>query len=294
MDGKGIAMAIEQRGLDRMALKRSILEKLAYAIGKDPSHATERDWFAATALAVRDRMVDRWMETTRGYYERDQKRVYYLSLEFLIGRLLRDALANLEITAACREALDDLGVNLGSVLDAEPDAALGNGGLGRLAACFLDSMASVGIAGYGYGIRYDYGLFRQEFEHGWQAEMPEDWLRAGNPWEFERPEVNYPIGFYGRVDHATAQDEGPRSLWQPEHRAIAVAYDMPVVGWGGRTVNTLRLWSAQPAHGFHLDYFNRGEYMRAVEERVLAKNLSRVLYPNDATEAGHELRLKQE
>jgi glycogen phosphorylase len=294
MDGKGIVIGIEPRQLDRAGLKRAILEKLAYAIGKDPSHATDRDWYAATALAVRDGLVDRWMATTRAYYESDQKRVYYFSLEFLIGRLLRDSLANLGILDVCSGALSDLGVDGRQIMDAEPDAALGNGGLGRLAACFLDSMASVGLAGHGYGIRYDYGLFRQEFEDGWQAEMPEDWLRGGNPWEFERPEVCYPIGFYGHTESGPGGEDGPRTIWHPAQRAIALAYDTPVAGWGGRTVNTLRLWSAQAAHVFHLDYFNQGDYMRAVEERVLAKNLSRVLYPNDMTEAGQELRLKQE
>ncbi|HEX6142318.1 MAG TPA: glycogen/starch/alpha-glucan phosphorylase, partial [Geminicoccaceae bacterium] len=273
---------------------RSILEKLTYAIGKDAWHATERDWFGAVALALRDRIVDRWMATTRRNYETDQKRVYYLSLEFLIGRLMRDALANLEITEACETALSELGVDPAAVLEMEPDAALGNGGLGRLAACFLDSMATGGLAGYGYGIRYDYGLFRQSFEGGEQVELPDDWLRFGNPWEFERPEVSYPIDFYGQVEHTADPDGTRRAVWHPGQRVIAVAYDTPVVGWQGQTVNTLRLWSARPANAFDLEHFNRGDYMRAVEEQMLSRTISRVLYPNDQTPAGQELRLKQE
>jgi len=294
MDGTGTLVGVEGRGRDKDALKRSILEKLRYAIGKDPSHATDRDWFGALALAVRDRMVDGWMETTRDYYERDRKRVYYLSLEFLIGRLLEDAMVNLGIADACHEALVELGAEPARIIEAEPDAALGNGGLGRLAACFLDSMATVGVAGYGYGIRYDFGLFRQQFEDGWQAELPEDWLRFGNPWEFERPEVSYPVDFYGHVEHVRGPHGEHRIVWHPGQRVVAVAYDTPVVGWAGRTVNTLRLWSAQPSSAFSLDAFNQGDYVRAVEDQVLSRTITRVLYPNDATAAGQELRLKQE
>jgi glycogen phosphorylase len=294
MDGTGIIVGVDKRPLDHHALKRSILEKLTYAIGKDTAHATDRDWFAAVALAARDRIVDRWMATTRSHYQRDQKRVYYLSLEFLIGRLLQSSLSNLGLDAACREVLSEVGVDPARVFHAEPDAALGNGGLGRLAACFLDSMATTGLAGFGYGIRYDYGLFRQQFDDGWQAELPEDWLRFGNPWEFERPEVSYPVHFNGRIESALGADGQARPVWRSERSVIAIAYDTPVVGWQGETVNTLRLWSAEPPKAFDLDDFNRGDYARAVEEQVLSKNLSRVLYPNDTTPAGQELRLKQE
>jgi starch phosphorylase len=294
MDGRGLVVGLAERDLDKDGLKRAIMERLTYSIGKDAWHATDRDWFVAVALALRERIVDRWMATTRRTYERDQKRVYYLSLEFLIGRLMRDSLANLEVADACREALVDLGIDPARVLDVEPDAALGNGGLGRLAACFLDSMATIGVAGYGYGIRYDYGLFRQTFENGEQVEMPEDWLRGGNPWEFERPEVTYPIDFYGQVEHTTAADGSRRAVWHPGQRVLAVAHDTPVVGFRGETVNTLRLWSAQPANAFDLEHFNRGDYMRAVEEQILSRTISRVLYPNDQTQAGQELRLKQE
>jgi starch phosphorylase len=286
--------AIDRRGLDRESLKRSFLEWLVYSVGKDADHATLHDWYNSVALAVRDRVVDQWMSTTRTHYQRDQKRVYYLSLEFLIGRLLTNSMANLGITDLCREALEEIGVDLSDIVEAEPDAALGNGGLGRLAACFLDSMATLGIAGFGYGIRYDHGMFRQHFDHGWQVERPEDWLRFGNPWEFERPEVAYPIDFYGHVEETRDADGKRHYRWVNTQRVIAAAYDTPVVGWGGQSINTLRLWSAKPQEEFNLFEFNRGDYMRAVEEKVHSENLSWVLYPADSHLQGQELRFKQE
>lgn len=282
---------IDRRGLGKEALKRSFVEWLVYSVGKDPETAKDRDWYDAVALAVRDRLVDNWMNTTRGYYKRDQKRVYYLSLEFLIGRLLTDSMASLGIVDACREALADLGVDADRVFDVEPDQALGNGGLGRLAACYLNSMASIGIAGHGYGIRYEFGMFEQHIEGGWQVEYPEEWLQFGNPWEFERPEVAYPIDFFGRVEGG---EDGTPGQWVDTQKVLAIAYDTPVAGWGGRKVNTLRLWSAKSANAFGLADFNRGNYMGAVEEKVLSENLSRVLYPDDASEIGKELRLRQE
>ncbi|MEE8271224.1 MAG: glycogen/starch/alpha-glucan phosphorylase [Alphaproteobacteria bacterium] len=294
MDSARQPADVATRGLDKDALKRSFLEGLVYSVGKDPDHATDHDWFATVALSVRDRLVDNWMDSTRGYYERDQKRVYYLSLEFLIGRLLTDSMASLGIVEACREALEEIGVDPDRVFDVEPDQALGNGGLGRLAACFLNSMATLGIAGYGYGIRYEFGMFEQRMDRGWQVEFPEDWLQFGNPWEFERPEVAYPVDYYGHVDEARDTDGERRYQWVDTQRVLAVAYDTPVVGWGGKNVNTLRLWAARPTNRFSLADFNRGDYIGAVEQRVMSENLSRVLYPNDATEMGQELRLKQE
>ncbi|HET6521099.1 MAG TPA: glycogen/starch/alpha-glucan family phosphorylase, partial [Geminicoccaceae bacterium] len=295
MDGTAILAGSDRRSIDKDALKRAIVAKLTYQVGKDPAHATEHDWYVATALAVRDHVIDGWMAAARAYDRADPKRVYYLSLEFLIGRLLGNAMANLGLTGPCRHALEELGVRPERILDMEPDPALGNGGLGRLAACFLDSMATVGVAGYGYGIRYEYGLFAQEIAGGWQAERPDEWLRFGNPWEFERPEVSYPIDFYGRVRDAEGGSDGTRRhVWEGGERVYAVAYDTPVVGWQGARINTLRLWSAKPAAVFDLDHFNRGDFMRAVERRILSKNLSRVLYPNDSTEIGQELRFKQE
>ncbi len=275
------------------ALRTAILAKLAYAVGKDVAHAQDHDWYVATALAVRDQAVDRWIETTRHVYASGQKRVYYLSLEFLIGRLLSEYLCNLQLQETCRAALAGLDVDLDRVREIEPDAALGNGGLGRLAACFMESMATVGVAGFGYGIRYQHGLFRQLFHDGWQVEQPEDWLAFGNPWEFERPEVAYEVGFGGTVERVS--DNGrEHQVWHPGERVLAVAYDTPIVGWPGHQVNTLRLWSAQSANPMRLDQFNRGDYLGAVAEQVTSESIVRVLYPNDDTPAGQELRLKQE
>ncbi|HVO01738.1 MAG TPA: glycogen/starch/alpha-glucan phosphorylase [Candidatus Cybelea sp.] len=273
------------------ALKEAIKSKLLYVVGKDPEHASVHDWYIATTLAVRDRMVDHWVATTRDTYSHSEKRVYYLSLEFLIGRLLIDSLSNLGLLAPCRAALTEMGVNFDAVRTAEPDAALGNGGLGRLAACFMESMATVGLAGFGYGIRYEHGLFRQVIRDGWQSETPEDWLLFGNPWEFERPEVTFNIGFGGRVE--PKRDNSGQFEWRPSEYVIAVAYDTPVTGWSGR-VNTLRLWSARAAAPMQFEEFNRGQYLDAFAEQVRATNISRVLYPDDSTPAGQELRLRQE
>lgn len=279
---------------DTAAIRTKILEKLIYQVGKDPANATRHDWFVALALTVRDRLVDGWMASTRATYAQDKKRVYYLSLEFLIGRLLADSLRNLGLYEAASQALDELGVEPDPIFKVEPDAALGNGGLGRLAACLLDSMATLGVAGYGYGIRYEHGLFKQGFDDGWQVERPEDWLAFGNPWEFERSEAVYPVRFYGHVRDDRDAEGRRLQVWDGGQRVLAVAYDTPVVGWGGRHINTLRLWSAQSGNLIDLEAFNRGDYMRAVQEQVLTQSISRVLYPNDATEAGQELRFKQE
>jgi starch phosphorylase len=271
-------------------LKSALTERLVYSVGKDPSHALPRDWCVALTLAIRDRIVDAWMDSTRSTYESGAKRVYYLSMEFLIGRLLADAMSNLGLTEVCRAALEELGLDHEAVLASEPDAALGNGGLGRLAACFLDSMSAIGIAGFGYGIRYRHGLFRQRLADGWQVEQAENWLMLGNPWEFERPESSYTINFGGHADPGR-----PAELrWQPGEKVVASAYDTPVTGWGGRHVNTLRLWSAKPAGLFDLSRFNQGDFLHAAAQEVLAETITRVLYPDDSTEQGRELRLKQE
>ncbi|NLH83109.1 MAG: glycogen/starch/alpha-glucan phosphorylase [Phyllobacteriaceae bacterium] len=276
------------------AVREAIVEKLKYAVGKNPIAASTHDWFLATAFAVRDLMVDRWMDSTTDTYQSDEKRVYYLSLEFLIGRLLFDAMGNLEVIETVRAALAELNIDLDLLKEVEPDAALGNGGLGRLAACFMESMATLSIAAYGYGIRYDHGLFRQRIKDGWQLEYPEDWLTWGNPWEFPRPEVAYPIGFGGRVEAMTDRDGTVRHEWRPAETVLAVAYDTPIVGWRGAHVNTLRLWSAKAQDPMRLDAFNRGDHVGAAAARVKAEAISKVLYPSDATPAGQELRLRQE
>jgi starch phosphorylase len=279
---------------DVATLRRSLVAKLAYAVGKDPLVASNHDWYMAAALTTRDRIVDRWFPSTRATYAEKRKRVYYLSLEFLIGRLLGDALNNLGLTETMRSALRELGVDLDVLRTLEPDAALGNGGLGRLAACFMESMATLSVAAYGYGIRYDHGLFAQQIKDGWQIEVPENWLASGNPWEFERPEVLYHIGFGGGVEYVEDKDGGGRYVWRPAETVEAQAFDTPMVGWRGRHVNTLRLWSARAPDPLGLEAFNRGEHIAALASQARAQAITQVLYPSDETPAGAELRLRQE
>ncbi|QGW79704.1 glycogen/starch/alpha-glucan family phosphorylase [Pseudomonas alkylphenolica] len=282
------------RDAEVAAFRTAVLDKLTYAVGKDPEHAFDHDWFEAIALAARDHMVDHWMDHTRQIYRKSQKRVYYLSLEFLIGRLLYDSLSNLGLLDIAREALSGLDVDLERIRLLEPDAALGNGGLGRLAACFMESMSTLGIAAHGYGIRYEHGLFRQAVVDGWQQEQTENWLDFGNPWEFERAEVIYPISFGGSVETVHDANGQQRQVWSPAETVRAVAYDTPVVGWRGASVNTLRLWRARALEELHLERFNAGDHLGAVAEVARAESISRVLYPADSTEAGQELRLRQE
>jgi starch phosphorylase len=276
------------------AFRIAIVRKLTYDLGKSQAGARDRDWFMATALAVRDRIVDRWLSVTRATYESGQKQVYYLSLEFLIGRLLRDSVTNLGLNDLVHEALTPLGVDFERVRQAEPDAALGNGGLGRLAACFMESLASLGIPAFGYGIRYEHGLFRQIMRDGWQQEYPEDWLNFGNPWEYARPEIAHDIGFGGVVEAVTVSEARIRHVWHPAETVQAVAYDTPVVGWRGDHVNTLRLWSARAADPLKLDAFNYGDHVGALADRMRHESICKVLYPSDESPAGQELRLKQE
>ncbi|GJD33141.1 glycogen/starch/alpha-glucan phosphorylase [Methylobacterium aerolatum] len=271
-------------------LREAIRDKLILTLGQSLETARPRDWFVATALALRDRIVEADRPQAG---QPPHKRVYYLSLEFLIGRLMSDALNNLGLTETVRAALGELGVDLDAVQDAEPDAALGNGGLGRLAACFMESMASLKIPAVGYGIRYDHGLFRQSFKDGWQQEAPETWLAEGNPWEFARPEATYRIGFGGGVT-MSASGDGIARRWEPVETVLAVAHDVPVVGWRGCQVNRLRLWKAEGPAPIDLARFNGGDHVGALAERMRAEAISRVLYPSDASAAGQELRLRQE
>ena len=274
-------------------IKSAILAKLRLAIGKDAGMATRHDWYKAAALALRDRIVHRWLSADKQSYDAGRKRVYYLSLEFLIGRLFTDALNNMGLLALFDAALGDLGVSLADLRKVEPDAALGNGGLGRLAACFMESMATLGIPAIGYGIRYDFGLFRQIINDGWQQEYPDEWLSFGNPWEFQRPEVVYHIHFGGGVEHI--DDRGrDRAIWHPAETVQAIAYDTPIVGWRGQNVNALRLWSARSPDPLKLDVFNTGDYIGAVAEEARAESICKFLYPNDESPAGRELRLRQE
>ena len=270
-------------------LTADIRRHLTYTLGKDSAHASAYDWRMALSFAIRDRIVEPWFASTRRTWAEGRKRVYYLSMEFLIGRLLQDATANLGLTEMAETAMADLGQDFRSLAEDEPDAALGNGGLGRLAACFMESMATVGCPAYGYGIRYEHGLFRQRFEGGRQVETPEDWLSQANPWEFPRPESAYTIPFMGQLEIRDG-----REIWIPGETVIAEAHDIPVIGWQGKWANTLRLWAAKPTTLFDLDRFNRGDFAAAAEPEALARTLSRVLYPDDTTYQGKELRLKQE
>jgi starch phosphorylase len=280
---------------DVAAFKRAVANKLIYGVGKDPVAASQDDWLNATSQAVRDQLVERWMMTTRANYAQDLKRVYYLSMEFLIGRTFTNALLAVDLYDTVREALADFGVDMDALAEREPDAALGNGGLGRLAACFLDSMATLGVPGMGYGIRYEYGMFRQRIVDGQQVETPDYWLTRGNPWEFQRPEVNYRVRFGGRVQkrEGTNAPYGAAD-WVDTHDVRAVAYDTIIPGYGTQATNTLRLWSARATEEIDLSAFNRGNYMGAVESKNQSENVSRVLYPDDSTPSGRELRLHQE
>ncbi len=281
-------------GSDTKAIQRSVSNHLVYTVGKDPYTATEHDWMMAFSHVVRDRLIERWMETQRSYYKHDAKRVYYLSMEFLIGRSLINSLLNMDIFDACTEALHKLGIELERLRNLEHDAALGNGGLGRLAACFLDSMASLNIPGNGYGIRFEYGMFRQKIENGQQVELPENWLVQGNPWEFPRPEVAYRVRFGGRV--MEYQDASGRRHfdWIEGDVVMAQAYDTPIPGFHNDTVNNLRLWSAKAYEDFDLTCFNMGEYTEAVVGKTYSENISKVLYPNDTSTMNKQLRLKQQ
>ena len=269
MTGSAPAAAAE-----RSPLATRIVDTLIHRIGKDESAARKHDWLEATILTLRDEIIDKWMASTRAAHAAGAKRVYYLSLEFLIGRLLRDALQNLGRNAEVGKALASLGVDLVEIEEIEADAALGNGGLGRLAACFMESLATLDLPAYGYGIRYVNGMFRQRIDDGWQVELPENWLAHGNPWEFERRESAYFIGFGGEV---TGTDSGI-TRWHPAEGVQAVAYDTPVVGWRGKRVNTLRLWSARALDPIRLDAFNAGDHIGALAGQARAESLVRVLY----------------
>jgi len=282
--------ARDARRMNAAELKAEILRHLEYTQGKDLAHASVYDMRMALTMAIRDKVIEPWFRATRATYAAQGKRVYYLSMEFLIGRLLEDAVMNLGLTDAAQGAVSALGHDFQTVLQDEPDAALGNGGLGRLAACFLDSMSTLGCPAYGYGIRYEHGLFRQSFgADGRQVETAEDWLRQRHGWEFERPEAAFRIGFGG-----TVAENGRAAVWTPQDAVLAKAYDTPVIGWQGKWANTLRLWGAEAPSSFDLEAFNRGDYEGAAQPEALARTISRVLYPDDTTARGKELRLKQE
>jgi len=281
-------------GMDEEALSTSFVHHLEHSLAKDQYSATERDCLVGLCLAVRDRLVERWNKTQQTYYQKEARRVYYLSLEFLIGRTLGNSLINLGLYETANRVLVELGYKLETLEETEHDAGLGNGGLGRLAACFLDSMATLELPAYGYGIRYEYGIFYQQIKDGYQIETPDNWLRYGNPWEVGRPEVLYPVQFYGQVTQYKDIQGNLRHDWINTQGVMAMAYDTPVPGYQNNTVNTMRLWSAKSTRDFDLDHFNEGEYEEAVVDKVLSETITRVLYPKDNAFAGRELRLKQQ
>ena len=280
-------------GSSAKAIAQDFAEQLKYTLDSDIYHVTPEGRYRALAYAIRDRIIHQWDLSRKTQRQKHSKRVYYLSLEFLMGRAMTNNIINLRLEKSVREALKSLGYTYEELAEVEPDAGLGNGGLGRLAACFLDSLATLELPAYGYGIRYNYGIFRQEIRNGWQAEEPDNWLKNENPWEIKRPDLVYPVYFGGEVKEIR---EGGRDIfrWIPDEMIDGIAYDTPIVGYGGKTINTLRLWSAQSPEGFSFDEFNSGDYTEAVRKKINAETLSQVLYPNDTLYMGKELRLKQQ
>ncbi len=286
--------ASEVLGISVEAFKKAFTDHIHHTLARDEHTVTQHEKFLAVAYAVRDRLIDRWIKTQETYYHRDVKRVYYLSLEFLIGRTLGNSVLNLDVEGAVAEALDEMGMSLEELREQEVDAGLGNGGLGRLAACFLDSMATLELPATGMGIRYEYGMFNQKIKDGQQEERPDNWLRLPNPWEIARPANALRVPFYGYV--VSWQDEKGKqhNRWETKDYVLALPYDTPVPGYRNNTVNNLRLWSAQSTDDFGLAYFNNGDYLAAVQDMEISESISKVLYPNDTSMNGKELRLKQQ
>jgi starch phosphorylase len=293
-DQHGGLVADDRTGMDDASLRRGYLDHLSYSLGKSKSNSTKLDRFFALALTVRDRLTYRWAQTQETYSRLDAKRIYYLSAEFLLGRALSNNLHALGLHQRAKEIIAEAGLDLTDLLEAEPEPGLGNGGLGRLAACFLDSMATLGYAGYGYGIRYEFGIFEQEIKGGWQVERPDEWLRFGNPWEFMRPEYAVRVGFGGRMEEGVDERGEHVARWVNAQHVLGVPFDTPIAGFRNETVNTLRLWQARAGNEFDLKVFNDGDYVRAVEDKNASEVISKVLYPNDQNQAGRDLRLKQE
>ncbi len=291
---QAVAAEDERTGLRPETLKKAFLDHVQFSLGKFPASATVHDRYIAVALTVRDRLVQRWMQTAQAYNEADPRRVNYLSAEFLLGRTLRNNLQAVGIWDDMRAVMAEAGLDLADLIEQEPDAGLGNGGLGRLAACFLDSLATLGYPAYGYGIRYEFGIFEQAMENGWQVERPDEWLRFGNPWEIVRPEYTVPVGFSGHTEEFLDHQGQWRVRWVPSVRLVGVPYDTPIAGFADGNVNTLRLWRARASEEFDLGVFNQGDYVRAVEEKSITETISKVLYPSDNTWAGRELRLRQQ
>ena len=281
-------------GLDADAIVDAFAHRMMYSVARDSFNANDENAYQALAYAVRDRLMDRWFTTQDNYYRRDVKRVYYLSLEFLLGRLLTSNIINLGAEPAYVEAVNRIGFALDDLVERESDAGLGNGGLGRLAACFLESASTLAVPFYGYGIRYEYGIFRQKIRDGNQTEMPDNWLRYGCPWEVVRPDVLFPVKFYGRVENYNDEHGQSRTRWVDTSDLYAMAYDVAIPGYRNDIVNSLRLWAAKSSREFDLEKFNAGAYVESVEDKTSTENISKVLYPSDERYSGRELRLKQQ
>ncbi|MFH1996872.1 MAG: glycogen/starch/alpha-glucan phosphorylase, partial [Candidatus Omnitrophota bacterium] len=265
-----------------------------YFLSKDHYSATVNDNYLSLALSIRDRVTERWIATQQRYHKENARRVYYLSMEFLIGKILDNYAINLGLGRQVKEAVSGLGFDYEQLREQEPDAGLGNGGLGRLAACYLDSMATLGVPAHGYGMRFDFGIFRQRIQDGSQIELPDEWLKHGSPWEFARPEYAVRVRFFGRQEMSRDPDGAPHYRWVDTEDVVAEPYDIAIPGYKNNVVNTLRLWSAKSTEDFDFEYFNSGDYERAVHRKILSENISRVLYPNDTFHLGKELRLKQQ
>ena len=289
-----IKKPVKKLSFDTELFKRSVLYNVRTLYRKTMQEATPQQIFQAVSYAIKDAVVDHWMDSQKAYEKQDIKIVYYMSMEFLMGRALGNNMINLQAYEEVKKALDELGVDINVIEDQEPDPALGNGGLGRLAACFLDSLATLGYAAYGCGIRYRYGMFKQEIRDGYQVEVPDNWLVDGNPFELRRPEYTKEVKFGGYVTVRT-DESGRQHFVQEGYQSVkAVPYDLPIVGYGNGVVNTLRIWDAEPMECFELNSFDKGNYQKAVEQENLARNIVEVLYPNDNHYAGKELRLKQQ
>ncbi len=293
-DTSAVRVEDDRTGLQPATLRRAFADHVKYSRGRLLANATAFDRYVALALSIRDRLVQRWEETERAYDEQDVKRVHYLSAEFLLGRMLIGNLQALDLVQPYRTVLKNLGVDLDELVEHEPEPGLGNGGLGRLAACFLESMATLGLPGRGYGIRYEFGIFEQVIRDGHQVERADEWLRFGNPWEIARPEHAVEVSFGGYTQRLSSHDGNFRVAWIPEHRVLGIPHDIPVAGYRNNTVNSLRLWAARSGREFDFDLFNEGDYVHAVEGKNASEVISKVLYPNDNFEAGRELRLRQE
>ena len=281
------------RAMSKRGLALSFQTNREYVLAKDQYTSTVLDNYTSLALSLRDRIVERWINTQQRYHKENLKRVYYLSMEFLIGRLLETNMFNLGLEQQSRKLMEEMGFDFDHIRNQENDAGLGNGGLGRLAACFLDSMATMSIPAHGYGIRYDYGIFHQKIRNGYQIELPDEWLRTGCPWEIARPEYTVQVQFYGRIEQVNENGK-QTAKWVDSDNVMAVPYDIPITGYKNDVVNTLRLWSARSTEDFDLSYFNDGDYEKAVSRKILSENISKILYPNDSSMEGRELRLKQE